>query len=143
MPNDAPIATIQTIRFDAASQPEPGKRMTSRTWYQRDGFRAGFWAAQPGRADIHYTKDELCTLLEGEVRLTEAFLPMKKRQGVRANDFKRSPNGRHLEPPWEGVRFWRIRAGSAIRSPRGYHHRVRNWSGCGVLWSPGAVWGRF
>ena len=71
MPNDAQPTTIRTIRFDAATQPDEGKRMTSKNWYQRDGFRAGFWAAQPGRADIHYTKDELCTLLEGEVRLTD------------------------------------------------------------------------
>ena len=71
MPNDAVTATIRSLRFDASTQPDEGKRMTSKTWYGRDGFRTGFWAAQPGRADIAYTKDELCTLLEGEVRLTD------------------------------------------------------------------------
>ena len=75
MPNDAQPTTIRTIRFDAATQPDEGKRMTSKNWYQRDGFRAGFWAAQPGRADIHYTKDELCTLLEGEVRRQALLMP--------------------------------------------------------------------
>jgi uncharacterized protein len=71
MPNDAVSATIRSLRFDAAAQPDEGKRMTSRTHYARNGFRTGFWAAQPGRGEINYTKDELCTLLEGEVRLTD------------------------------------------------------------------------
>jgi uncharacterized protein len=73
MPNDAVTTTIRSVRFDNGAQPEDGKRMTSRTWYASPtgAFRTGFWAAQPGRADIAYTKDELCTLLEGEVRLTD------------------------------------------------------------------------
>jgi uncharacterized cupin superfamily protein len=72
MPDDAPAAVTPTIRFDASAQKEPGKRMSSITHYQRGPFRTGFWAADPGRADIAYTKDELCTLLEGEVRITDA-----------------------------------------------------------------------
>lgn len=72
MPTEADATTIRSVRFDAAAQPDDGKRMTSRTWYANGGFRTGFWAAQPGRAEIAYTKDELCTLLEGEVRLTDA-----------------------------------------------------------------------
>lgn len=71
MPDDSPITVVRSVRFDATAQPDEGKRMSSRVWYARDGFRTGFWAAQPGKADIHYTKDELCTLLEGEVRLTD------------------------------------------------------------------------
>lgn len=71
MPNDLPTTIIRSVRFNTAAQPDEGKRMTSRVWYARDGFRTGFWSAQPGRADIRYTKDELCTLLEGEVRLTD------------------------------------------------------------------------
>lgn len=71
MTTETASTVIRSLRFDAAAQPDEGKRMTSRVWYARDGFRTGFWAAQPGKADIHYTKDELCTLLEGEVRLTD------------------------------------------------------------------------
>jgi len=72
MPDDSMATTIRSVRFDATAQPDEGKRMTSRTWYSNGAFRTGFWAAQPGRADIAYTKDELCTLLEGEVRLTDS-----------------------------------------------------------------------
>lgn len=72
MPNDAVTSVVATVRFDASAQKEAGKRMSSRTHYQRGPFRTGFWAAEPGRAEIAYTKDELCTLLEGEVKLTDA-----------------------------------------------------------------------
>lgn len=73
MPNDAPLAAVRTVRFDKSTQPDADKRMTSKVWYQDPTgvFKTGFWAAQPGKADIHYTKDEMCTLLEGEVRLTD------------------------------------------------------------------------
>ena len=73
MPNDAVSTAVRSVRFDKAAQPDEGKRMTSRTWYAspNGAFRTGFWSAQPARADIAYTKDELCTLLEGEVRLTD------------------------------------------------------------------------
>lgn len=110
MPNDAQVATIRTIRFDSAAQPDEGKRMTSRTLYQRDGFRAGFWAAQPGRADIHYTKDELCTLLEGEVRLTDEA---GHTETYRAGDTFLIPKG--FKGVWETVsavrKFYAIQEG--------------------------------
>ena len=72
MPDDAVAKTIHTIAFDATAQGDAGARVTTKNWYNDpDGaFRAGFWAAQPGKSPIHYTKDELCTLLEGTVRLT-------------------------------------------------------------------------
>jgi uncharacterized cupin superfamily protein len=72
MPDDSVTSVVRTIRFDASAQKEAGKRMSSVTHYQRGPFRTGFWAAEPGKANIAYTKDELCTLLEGEVRLTDA-----------------------------------------------------------------------
>jgi uncharacterized protein len=73
MPNDAATATVRSIRFEKSTQPEQGNRTTSQTWYASPSgaFRTGFWAAEPGRAAIAYTKDEMCTLLEGEVRLTD------------------------------------------------------------------------
>lgn len=74
MPNDATMTVVRTLRFDAATPADADKRMTSKTWYTdpTGAFKTGFWAAQPGRADIHYTKDEMCVLIEGEVRLTDA-----------------------------------------------------------------------
>ena len=61
-----------TIAFDPTAQGDAGARVTTKNWYNDpDGaFRSGFWAAQPGKSAIHYTKDELCVLLEGVVRLT-------------------------------------------------------------------------
>ena len=72
MPNDAMTRSLHTITFDATTPADEGKRVISKMWYgSPDGaFKTGFWAAQPGKSDIHYTKDELCTLLEGKVRLT-------------------------------------------------------------------------
>jgi uncharacterized cupin superfamily protein len=110
MPNDAQPTTIRTIRFDAATQPDEGKRMTSKNWYQRDGFRAGFWAAQPGRADIHYTTAALCTLLEGEVRLTDES---GVTETYRAGDTFLIPKG--FKGVWETVlpvrKFYAIQEG--------------------------------
>ena len=73
MPNDAATTAVRSVRFDKTAQPDESKRMTSQTWYAspNGAFRTGFWSAQPARADITYAKDELCTLLEGEVRLTD------------------------------------------------------------------------
>ena len=72
MPDDAISQAVHTIPFDPAAQGDAGARVTTKLWYSDpDGaFRSGFWAAQPGKAEISYTKDELCMLLEGVVRLT-------------------------------------------------------------------------
>jgi len=72
MPDDAISQAVHTIPFDPAAQRDAGARVTTKLWYSDpDGaFRSGFWAAQPGKAEINYTKDELCMLLEGVVRLT-------------------------------------------------------------------------
>ena len=74
MPDDSMATTIRTVRFDAAARPDDGKRMTSRTWYANGGFRTGFWAAQPGRAEIAYTKDELKALAEVLMRHPQVWI---------------------------------------------------------------------
>ncbi len=39
----------------------------------KDGkFTAGFWASGPMMIDVHYTEDEFCFLLAGQVQLTGA-----------------------------------------------------------------------
>lgn len=35
-------------------------------------FHAGYWQSEPGRRAVAYTEDELCVLLVGRVRLTDA-----------------------------------------------------------------------
>ncbi|MFO1105264.1 MAG: cupin domain-containing protein [Amaricoccus sp.] len=36
------------------------------------GFHVGHWQAEPGIRAVHYTETELCHLLEGRVRLSDA-----------------------------------------------------------------------
>jgi uncharacterized cupin superfamily protein len=35
-------------------------------------FHAGYWQAEPGRISVSYTESELCVILVGRVRLTDA-----------------------------------------------------------------------
>jgi len=66
---------VQAIRFDLDARPDSAPPITIKEWYSdRTGnFRTGFWASQPGRIEIHYTKDELCVILDGRVRLTDIY----------------------------------------------------------------------
>jgi uncharacterized cupin superfamily protein len=65
---------VRSIRFDCATRGDAAERTTTRQWYgdPSGSFKTGFWAAQPGKTEIAYTIDELCVLLEGVVRLTDA-----------------------------------------------------------------------
>jgi uncharacterized cupin superfamily protein len=65
---------IRSIRFDSDMQGNAAERTTTKQWYgdPSGAFKSGFWAAQPGKAEITYTVDELCVILEGVVRLTDA-----------------------------------------------------------------------
>lgn len=66
--------TANLVRFDANASGDAGKARTSHTLYRNEcsGFRAGFWAAEPGRLELDTQRDEFCTLLEGRVRVTDA-----------------------------------------------------------------------
>jgi uncharacterized cupin superfamily protein len=68
------VKHLRTIRFDPDAQGDPCASTTTREWYSNraGNFKTGFWASEPGRAQIHYTKDELCVILDGKVRLTDA-----------------------------------------------------------------------
>ena len=76
MPDDIKPAdaTIRTIRFDPTATGDAEPRTTTKLWYgtAESSFKSGFWAAKPGKSEISYTMDELCVLIEGEVRLTDA-----------------------------------------------------------------------
>jgi uncharacterized cupin superfamily protein len=92
--------TIQTIRFDAAARGDDASRTTTKEWYvdPSGSFKSGFWAAQPSRSEVAYELDELCTLLEGVVRLTDAAGHV---QTYRAGDTFLIPNG--FKGVWETV----------------------------------------
>lgn len=68
------IDAVRVLRFDKGAQPDPATPTTAREYYaSAEGtFKAGFWASKPGKAEVHYQKDELCVILEGKVRLTDA-----------------------------------------------------------------------
>ena len=70
MPNDAVTTAVRSVRFDKAAQPDEGKRMTSKTWYARDGFRTGFWAAQPAKTTgMHASTDAADSLARKSPRV--------------------------------------------------------------------------
>jgi len=64
---------VQTIKFDPDAKSDPATQTTTTDWYadSTGAFRSGFWSSKPGRSEVHYQKDELCTLLAGVVRLTD------------------------------------------------------------------------
>src|SRR6188472_30316 len=67
------LSAVKTIRFDPDATSDPTTPTTTFDWYRspNGGFRSGFWSSKPGRSEIAYDKDELCTLLDGVVRLTD------------------------------------------------------------------------
>lgn len=74
MSDETSVNVVHTIAYDRSATGDPGQAMTTKLWYANpDGaFRSGFWSSEPGTAEIHYLKDEICVLLEGTVRLTTA-----------------------------------------------------------------------
>jgi len=66
--------TVKTVRFDRDARVEPATRTTTAEFYSdpAGAFKTGFWASQPNRAEINYTYDELCVILDGLVRVTDA-----------------------------------------------------------------------
>jgi uncharacterized cupin superfamily protein len=99
MPQDT-IDTVRTIRFDPNMVGEASSPTTTREWYAdcSGRFRAGFWSAKPSRIEINAAKDELCMLLEGLVRLTDAS---GRVETYRAGDTFVIPNG--FKGVWETV----------------------------------------
>jgi len=73
MTTDA-IETVRTIRFDAEVEADAAATTTTKEWYsdRSGGFKTGFWAAETGCLEVHYTKDELGVILEGKVRMIDA-----------------------------------------------------------------------
>jgi len=92
---------LKTIRFDLSQRGDPDVRTTAKRWYQDSTgvFASGFWSAQWGRVDIHYEKDEFCTILEGEVRVTDSEGNVET---YREGDSFVIPNG--FKGVWETVK---------------------------------------
>lgn len=63
---------MRAIRFDKATASDPDTQTTTKDFFQDTTglFRSGFWSSKPGRSDMNYLKNEMCVLLEGEVRIT-------------------------------------------------------------------------
>jgi hypothetical protein len=104
---------VRSIRFDSATHCDAGARTTTKQWYGDPSgtFKTGFWAAQPGKAEIAYAIDELCVLLEGVVRLTDAAGHVET---YRAGDTFLIPNG--FTGIWETVEP--VRKFYAVYAPR-------------------------
>lgn len=91
---------VAPIRFDRGAEGDRLAKTTTKEWYvdPTGSFKTGFWAAQPGRAEVHYLKDELCILIEGTVRLTDAA---GRTETYRAGDTFVIPTG--FKGVWETV----------------------------------------
>jgi uncharacterized cupin superfamily protein len=94
------MSTIRSIRFDRAAGVDASAPTTAKEWYRdpTGTFKSGFWAAKPGRAAIDYKYDELCVLLDGVVRLTDAN---GQAEIYRAGDTCLIPKG--FKGEWETV----------------------------------------
>ena len=104
---------VRSIPFDSAMRGDAAERTTTKEWYgdPSGAFKTGFWAAQPGRAEIAYAIDELCILLEGVVRLTDAA---GRVETYRAGDTFLIPNG--FTGVWETIEP--VRKFYAVFAPR-------------------------
>ena len=106
--------TVRTIRFDREAPIDAASRTTTTEWYgdESGSFKTGFWAAhQPGRSEINYTSDELCVILQGEVRLTDAAGHVET---YKEGDTFLIPNG--FKGVWETVRP--VRKYYAVHKPK-------------------------
>ncbi len=94
------LEAVQAIRFDASAKLDAAAPSTTAQWYAdpTGRFKSGFWASEPGRAEVHYLKDELCVLLEGTVRLTDEA---GRVETYRGGDTFLIPNG--FKGVWETV----------------------------------------
>lgn len=65
-----------SVRIDPAAVPEPapgGAAAASKAFAAPSGsLSAGVWRSPPGRIEVDYKRDEVCVMIEGEVRLTDA-----------------------------------------------------------------------
>jgi uncharacterized cupin superfamily protein len=96
----ATAETIPAIRFDPETKPDIASPSTTKEWYRdpTGHFRTGFWSAEPGRMQIDAAKDELCVILDGVVRLTDASGHVET---YRRGDTFLIPNG--FKGVWETV----------------------------------------
>ena len=104
---------VRSIRFDSATRGDAAQCTTTNQWYgdPSGSFKTGFWAAQRGKAEITYTIDEFCVLLEGVVRLTDAAGHVEI---YRSGDTFLIPNG--FTGTWETVEP--VRKFYAVFAPR-------------------------
>jgi len=68
------MTAIRSIRFDRNAPVDKAAPTTTHNWYEDASgvLFSGLWASKPYKADVNYTEDEFCYILEGRVRLTDS-----------------------------------------------------------------------
>ena len=68
------MTAVRSIRFDRNAPVDKAAPTTTHNWYEDPSgvLFSGLWASQPYKAEVNYTEDEFCYLIEGKVRLTDA-----------------------------------------------------------------------
>ena len=108
------MAVVRSIRFDRNAKVDPAAPTTTHNWYEDASgvLSSGFWASKPNRAEVDYTEDEFCYILEGKVRLTDAA---GRTEEYKAGDAFVIPKG--FTGVWETVEP--VRKFYVIHQPKG------------------------
>ncbi len=91
---------LRSIRFDPNARVRLGENSTTHVWYTDPTNKvcAGFWASEDFKGSVTYSEAEFCTLLTGEVRLTDQY---GLTETYRAGDSFMIPAG--FQGHWETV----------------------------------------
>jgi len=94
------MTVVRSIRFDRNAPVDPATPTTTHNWYDDPSgvLASGFWASKPYKAEVNYTEDEFCYILEGRVRLTDST---GKAEEYKAGDAFVIPKG--FKGVWETV----------------------------------------
>ena len=108
------MAVVRSIRFDRNSPVDPSAPTTTHNWYEDPSgvLASGFWASKPYKAEVNYTEDEFCYILEGRVRLTDSA---GKVEEYKAGDAFVIPKG--FKGAWETVEA--VKKFYVIHTPKG------------------------
>ena len=74
-------AAVQPIEAKRLIEGRPSQAFSTQFSNYQGNFHCGVWVSEPGCWRVHYTEDEFCLILEGEVELVDAS-GAAKRYGV-------------------------------------------------------------
>lgn len=69
---DTQGAAVHPIEAKRLLEGRPTQSFNTQFSNYTGNFHAGVWVSDPGAWRVHYTEDEFCLILEGEVELTDA-----------------------------------------------------------------------